>query len=441
MLVKTILLFGAGKSSACCIKYLGEHSLNKEFHFIVADADVEVARIKTAAFPQIETLGIDITDAEVRIDLIKKADVVISMLPPSLHILVATDCVQASVHLLTASYLDDHMKALEPEIKTKNLLFICELGLDPGIDHMSAMSLIEQIRKDGGEITSFKSHCGGLIAPESDDNPWHYKISWNPRNVVNAGKQGAIYLQDGQLVTKDYDQLFDVDQKVLIPGEHEQTWGYYANRDSLSYTATYGLEHASDFIRTTLRHPAFITGWEKIVEFELTNEDKIYDSNILSVQQVLKLHLQKNEKAELYNDAVRQNDQLSKQLNFLQLHIDETKLNYGLCSICDVLQYAMENKLALRPDDKDMIVMMHEIVYKKETQPHLLKSALVVKGEDNMYTAMAKTVGLPLAITAELIIQNKLDLTGLHIPASKEIYRPVLKKLASEGIIFKEFSL
>ena len=197
--MKTILLLGAGKSATVLIEYLLANAATEGWQLVLVDADLQRAREKLKDHPLSIAVAFDIKQEPQRQTFIQEADVVISLLPPALHILVAQDCVTFGKNLLTASYVDDAMKALQPEIEKKGLLFLCEMGLDPGIDHMSAKKMIDEINSEGGQIVSFMSHCGGLVAPESDDNPWHYKISWNPRNVVMAGKAGAIYKENGEI--------------------------------------------------------------------------------------------------------------------------------------------------------------------------------------------------------------------------------------------------
>ncbi|HEX4877166.1 MAG TPA: saccharopine dehydrogenase C-terminal domain-containing protein, partial [Chitinophagaceae bacterium] len=226
--MKKILLFGAGKSATVLIDYLLKNATVEHWHITVVDADINLAKGKISGSPHASALSFDINNDDERIKHIRHADIVISLLPPFLHILVARDCVVHHKNLLTASYIDDDIKALEPEIKGRRLLFLCEMGLDPGIDHMSAMKLIDEVRNDNGTITSFKSHCGGLVAPESDNNPWHYKISWNPRNIIMAGKAGAHYRENGREVKLNYQQLFNEERQVEIPGLGFLGW--YANR-------------------------------------------------------------------------------------------------------------------------------------------------------------------------------------------------------------------
>jgi saccharopine dehydrogenase (NADP+, L-glutamate forming) len=293
---------------------------------------------------------------------------------------------------------------------------------------MSAMQIIHDIQSNGGQISSFKSHCGGLIAPESDNNPWHYKISWNPRNIVTAGKAGAIYQQDGKVVTKNYEQIFEDCAQLNIP--QVGSLAYYPNRDSLSYIPLYQLETAQTFIRTTLRYANFCLGWNKIVQAELTSDEELIDTNGLSFAQFFQDHLNKYQ-VELNTP------ELMEQFNFLGLN-DPTLINKGILSTAQILQAILEAKWKLQEGDKDLIVMLHELEYSMNNQQYALQSALVVKGDDELHTAMAKTVGLPLGIAAVLILENKIAIKGLHIPIIKEIYEPVLAELIKEGIAFKE---
>jgi saccharopine dehydrogenase-like NADP-dependent oxidoreductase len=369
------------------------------------------------------------------------------------------------------------------------------MGLDPGIDHMSAMKLIDEIHAKGGTITSFKSHCGGLIAPESDNNPWHYKISWNPKNIILAGKAGATYKCNNEQVTLKYEQLFNTNNIIETP--NGTTYAYYANRDSLSYIPLYNLEEAHYFLRTTLRHPEFVLGWKNIIDLQLTNEEPLYETNGMTIAEFFKVHFKKygfeqwiaelidkklllthqmmeeitnwmkveeqasevgetineeflsvdeqgnlhssniNESAATLANNIHEVNVSLQQLFFLGLE-DETLINKGLCSAADILQFIIEHKLALQPTDKDLVVMIHEIDYTLNNINHQLTSTLAIKGENNLFTAMAKTVGLPLGIAAKLIIENKINCTGLHIPTIKEIYKPVLEALQAEGIEFKE---
>jgi len=430
-----ILVFGAGKSATVLIDYLKRETRTRNWQLTVADADHNVVLQKLGSESHTHAVQIDILHAEKRRALIASADVVISLMPPALHYHVALDCLALRKHLLTASYVDEKIKALQSEIAEKGILFLCEMGLDPGIDHMSAMQLIHRIKSQGGRIHTFKSHCGGLVAPESDNNPWHYKISWNPRNVVLAGKAGAVFLKDGKEQEIAYDQLFHQSGLVEIPAIG--SLAYYANRDSLSYIDKYALQSCTEFIRTTLRYPDFCKGWAAIVDLKLTDESQTYATDGMTMQDFLQSHIQYHQLpisvTRLSDDPLIQNMLLS-----LGLNSSELLINKGMCSAADILQWRMESSWILEPHDKDMIVMLHEIDYELNGQQKSIKSSLVVKGEDHLRTAMAKTVGLPLGIAAILIGENSLSEKGLHIPIIPSIYTPVLTMLEKEGIIFHE---
>lgn len=500
--MKQVLLFGAGKSATVLIDYLLSHAGTASWKVIVVDANPDLAREKIGNSSYGEAVSFDIMDEAKRQEYIQHADIVISLLPPSLHREVAKDCVFFSRHLLTASYVDDDIRKWEKDIAAKDLLFLCEMGLDPGIDHMSAMKLIDGIRAKGNRIVSFQSHCGGLVAPESDDNPWHYKISWNPRNIVLAGKAGAHYRYKGEEKRLSYEELFTPDNRVDVPGIGSFSW--YPNRDSLSYTSLYGLQDIPTFVRTTLRHPDFLYGWKNIIELKLTDETPQYESDGKSLGVLFKEHMDKNGFGEWlqqklserfskskemlqnlmklieFEEETGQNVQDSlmtadesgnlhemgmeevknrgaaflahtmheanltlKQLFYLGLDDMNTSVNRGMISPADLMQFALEKKLALLPEDKDMIVMLHEIGFTSEgstvgNEQSTLRSSLVVIGENNIQTAMAKTVGLPLGIAAKLILEDKIKLRGLHIPTSAEIYEPVLKELENYGVKFRE---
>jgi saccharopine dehydrogenase-like NADP-dependent oxidoreductase len=421
--MKNILLFGAGKSSTCLIDFLIYEISKNDWSLTVADGNPELAKSKTRDAINSSAVSIDVADEAGRKELIRKANIVISLLPPALHFLVAKACVELKKNLLTASYVDEKIKSLQPEIEKAGLLFLCEMGLDPGIDHMSAMELIHRIKKEKGNITSFKSHTGGLIAPESDNNPWHYKISWNPRNVVLAGIAGAVYKENDSIIKKKYEELFDHCEEINVSDIGRLS--YYPNRYSLSYIPVYGLESASTFIRTTLRYPSFCKAWKAVVEAGLTDDRKNINIDNLTF---------KKWSAGIEPFITKEN---RDQLEFLGLFEDIAVPSNAKTS-ADILQYLLESKLAMNTLDKDMIVMVHEFEHETEQKKYSLRSSLIVKGEDSIRTAMAKTVGLPIGIAAKLILQDKIKLTGLHIPILPEIYEPVLDELKQHGIQFKE---
>jgi saccharopine dehydrogenase-like NADP-dependent oxidoreductase len=447
---KHIVLFGAGKSATDLIDFLTLRCGGLGWHLTVVDTQEAFVLSKTLGRPGTSAVGMDIqAEGHKRFALVRQADVVISMMPPALHQLIASDCLTAGRHLLTASYTDPAMRAMAPAIKEKGLLFLCEMGLDPGIDHMSAMQAIRGIQENGGEILAFRSHCGGLVAPESDDNPWHYKISWNPRNIVLAGKAGAFFREDGVDRHLLYGELFDPQKLVTVPDLGLLSW--YPNRDSLAYAALYGLDRVPTFVRTTLRHPAFSSGWKNVVALQLTDEASFYDTRSMSLAVFFRTHFRRFGWSEWLNAngslgtqlgtllrlSPREGALLEQQLLYLGWNSGEL-INRGMASAADVLQFILETKLALQPQDKDMVVMLHEIRYRTEGKTHEWQGSLVVKGSDALHTAMARTVGLPLGIAAILLLQERITVTGLHIPTIPEIYEPVLQHLEAEGIVFQE---
>ena len=436
---EVVLVFGAGKSATCLIDYIITEAAENNWRVTVADNDLALAQSKVGKQQHATAVSINVENIAERNQLIQSADIVISLLPPALHFLVAQDCVRFGKNLLTASYTDEKIKSLQPAIEEKKLLFLCEMGLDPGIDHMSAMQLIHKIKDEGGSITSFISHCGGLVAPESDDNPWHYKISWNPRNVVMAGKAGAVYLESKEVKNRKYEELFNHERVIDFPGVGSLSW--YPNRDSLDYIKVYGLEGISSFIRTTLRYPAFSYGWKKIIDLQLTAENIFYETDGMSLQHFFKQHFEQVGHSAVVRKYKDQKDAFYQQLLYLGAEDKTTIINKGKCSAMDVLQLCLEKKLVLNAHDKDMIVMLHEIEYLQAGKKKSIKSSLLVKGDDNIRTAMAKTVGLPLGIAAKLILQGKIKETGLHIPVIPSIYKPVLQELQEHGISFHENSL
>jgi saccharopine dehydrogenase-like NADP-dependent oxidoreductase len=427
--VPCILLFGAGKSATVLIQYLAKITFEKQWNFTVADLNLSNILSKTTTTPYLTAVALEIEDENARRTLIQTADVVISLLPPTLHFLVAKDCLMLRKHLLTASYLDEPIQSLAKDITDAGLLFLGEMGLDPGIDHMSAMQLIDEIHAKGGAISSFKSYCGGLIAPEFNTNPWQYKITWNPRNIVTAGKAGAIYKEQNQVVEKNYASIFKDCSSLQLEGVGELA--YYPNRDSLSYIPIYGLESAATFMRATFRYPDFCKGWQKVVEAGFTSDEDLIDTHNTSYANMMERQLQQKE-------VLLQSDLLKYQFNWLGLR-DHRLINKGIQPISAVFQQLLENKWKLEPGDKDLVVMLHEIEFKLDGESQVAKTSLIVKGDDERNTAMAKTVGLPLGIAAILLLENKITLRGLHIPIVKEIYHPVLEILEQEGIKFRNF--
>ena len=431
---QTILIIGAGKSATVLIQYLQQKAVENDWYILLADGDETTAKNKWNNAPNGTALGVNIENEMDRQNLVQKADIVVSMLPAQLHFLVAKDCLHFEKPLFTASYVDDNMRSIAADIASKKLLFLCEMGLDPGIDHMSAMAIIDEIHEKGGKITSFKSHCGGLVAPESDNNPWHYKISWNPRNIILAGKAGAIYLENGVTVSKQYPEIFDQAPVVDLPGIGHLA--FYPNRNSLSYIDTYQLHGLKDFVRTTLRYPAFCAGWNAIVQLHLTDETVIDLAPNTSIKNWFQGHIQQHGLEDLLKQF-NQDPTIQEQLKFIGL-FDEINIPTQFNSNASILQWLLEDRWKLAATDKDLVVMLHEIEYNIGDRQFKLDSSMVLKGEDAMNTAMATTVGLPLAMGVCAYLKGEIQMTGLHIPIDARIYQPILKSLAEEGIVFEE---
>ncbi|HXD76495.1 MAG TPA: saccharopine dehydrogenase C-terminal domain-containing protein [Puia sp.] len=423
-----ILLFGAGKSATSLIRYLIAAAGPRGWQLTVADSNLSLVQSKIGGAANARAASLSVEEESERDRLVGTADVVISLLPPSLHHLVARSCLRAGKHLLTASYTDDSIRAMKPDIDRSGKLFLCEMGLDPGIDHMSALHFIDKVRRLGEAIVSFHSHTGGLIAPESDDNPWHYKISWNPRNVVRAGASGARFRADGRVVERSYAELFEQTGRINLKETGPLAW--YPNRDSLPYMALYSLEGVETFIRTTLRYPVFCKGWAPIVRAGLTDDVqplKDAGGSVFAPRALTIAHWS----APLLPYVDEHNRKLYEYLGLFS----PAPVPANARTSADVLQFLLETRLKMRPRDRDMIVMQHEIGCSSGAS---YKSTLVVKGEDSLDTAMARTVGLPLGIAAKLLLDGKLSLTGLQIPVSPELYVPVLKELELQGIGFEE---
>lgn len=440
--MKTIVIFGAGRSSSSLISYMVDTSAQNGWKLIIADQVVSHLQHKFSGL--IEIISADITDGEVRDQLVSKADLVISLLPVKLHLLVARSCLQFSKNFLTASYVSSDMKLLEPEIKKRGLLFLNEMGLDPGIDHMSAMRVIDRIKGEGHELLCFESFTGGLVAPESDDNPWNYKFSWNPRNVVLAGQEGpAKFRQEGKYKYIPYNRLFR--RTELIEIENFGKFEGYANRDSLKYVEQYHLEGIPTIYRGTLRRPGFSRAWNVFVQLGAT-DDSYYMEDVDKmtyrdfINSFLYYHKSDSVETKLYHYMhIDQDSDIIGKLEWLGI-FENKPIGLTRGTPAQILEHLLKQKWELKSDDKDLVVMWHKFIYKdvNTAQTYKITASMGITGEDAVKTAMAKTVGLPLGIAAKLILNGVIKTQGLHIPTISEIYNPVLNELEVYGIKFKE---
>jgi saccharopine dehydrogenase-like NADP-dependent oxidoreductase len=439
--MKKIMVIGAGRSSASLIRYLLEQSERENWKVVVADYDLSLAEEKTNKHPNSIAIQFDAQDVPTCDKYIKQMDAVVSLLPPSLHYLAALSAVKFGKHFLTASYVSKEIGELGKEALSKNVLLLNELGLDPGIDHMSAMQIIEKLKAEGAEIKAFKSYCGGLVAPEYDDNPWNYKFTWNPRNVVLAGQGTAQYRKDGKIRYLPYHRLFSELETFHFEGLGD--FEGYANRNSLSYIDIYGLSDIPTMIRGTLRRSGYARSWNTFVQLGMTDDGfRIAHSADWTYREFTDSFLPENpalsteqKMAAFLN--VAENAEIIDKLKWLGI-FESQKIGLANASPAQVLQKILEEKWQLKQEDKDMIVMQHLFDYQKDGKKYRLTSSLVVKGDSVQETAMAKTVGLPLGIGAKLLLKDQISLRGLQLPTVREIYEPILAELKSMGIEFTE---
>ena len=438
--MQTILILGGGKSSAFLIDYLADTCIRKERRLILADLDLDTSTQKLRNKFGTEARILDLENELDRKNLISEANLVISMLPAFLHPLIAKDCLELHKHFFTASYQSDELLEMRSEISQKGLLFLNECGLDPGLDHMSAMQIIDEAKARGEEIISFKSYCGGLLAPESEDNPWKYKFTWNPRNVVLAGQATSRYIDRGELKFVPYHQLFKRLETIHFPDLGD--FDGYPNRDSLSYRSIYGLEKIPTMLRGTLRRAGYCKAWNVFVQLGMCDDSFQLE---LPISSTLKDFLNSFLPS---NSALTAEEKLADLIHELDFETWEKiswlgffgtrKLPLSSGSPAQILQSILEEDWKLQPEDRDMIVMQHIFEIKTSTGIKEIRSSLVSFGKDSTYTAMAKTVGLPLAIAVDLFLDGKIKETGLQLPVSKEIYEPILHQLVSHGIKFIE---
>lgn len=441
--MKRVLVLGAGRSSPSLIKYLISRARTFNWAVIVGDASLENAQKRIGSPDNGKAILFDPLDTDTARQVIRNADIVISLLPPSLHPLVALRCLEEGKHFLSASYVSDEMRAFDVEARAKRLVFLNECGLDPGIDHLSAMKMIDDIRDRGGVITSFESFTGGLIAPGTDrDNPWRYKFTWNPHNVVTAGQQTAKYLYEGKPKYIPYQQLFKRVTPVYVP-DHGYYEGY-ANRDSLKYINAYGLEGISTMLRGTLRHKGFCAAWNIFVQlgccddtYEMEGISSMTHCDFIdsflppipdcgSVEEKLQMHF-----------ALEKSSPEIQMLKWSGF-FDHTLVGLSSGTPARILQHILNKKWALRDGDLDQIVMWHRFRYHLGGVGKEIQSSLVATGTDNTYTAMANTVGLPLGIATALIVAGRVHARGVVIPVTREFYEPILRELVQFGIAFNE---
>jgi len=440
--MKNILVIGAGKSSSALIKYLLDKSESESLKLTVADISTENANKLINNHKNAKAIILDVFDKNQRENQIKKADIVVSMLPARFHLQVAKDCISFEKHMVTASYISDEMKELDAEAKKKGLIFMNEIGLDPGIDHMSAMQIIDRIKNEGGKMLLFESFCGGIVAPESDTNLWNYKFTWNPRNVVLAGQGGAaMFIQEHTYKYIPYHKLFRRTEFLEV---NNSKFEAYANRDSLKYRSVYGLDDIPTMYRGTIRRIGFSRAWNIFVQLGMTDDSYVIEnSENMSYRDFVNLFLaySPSDSVELKLRSylkIDQDDLIWEKLLELDLFNPKKKIKLKKATPAKMLQKILEDSWTLEENDKDMIVMQHIFGYEINGQKQQIESSLIVLGENQTYTAMSKTVGLPVGIAALKILKGEIKTPGVQLPISKEVYEPILKELENYGVLFKE---
>lgn len=441
--MRNILIIGAGRSASSLIQYLLNKSEAENLHLTIGDLSLELAQRKTNNHKNTTAIAFDIFDETQRNIEIRKADIVISMLPAHMHIEVAKDCIRYKKHMVTASYVSDAMQALDAQAKENNLVFMNEIGLDPGIDHMSAMKIIDEIRDQGGKVILFESFCGGLVAPESDNNLWNYKFTWAPRNVVLAGQGGAAkFIQEGTYKYIPYHKLFRRTEFLEVEGYGR--FEGYANRDSLKYRSVYGLDDALTLYRGTIRRVGFSKAWNMFVQLGMTDDTYVVDdSETISYREFVNLFLpyHPTDSVEIklrLQLGIEQDDIMWDKL--MELDIFNANKIVGLknATPAQILEKILTDSWTLETQDKDMIVMYHKFGYEINGEQKQIDSKMVCIGDDQTYTAMAKTVGLPVAMATLQILNGNIKTPGVQLPINREVYLPILKELEQYGVLFKE---
>ena len=440
--MQKILIIGAGRSCTSLINYLLKEAEKENWYLTIAEKNLQLAKEKVDGSPLASVVDFDVFDEDQLQRMVHDHDLIISMLPASLHIHVAKKCAEIGKHFLTASYLKEDVKALDEAFKKAGKTVIMEMGLDPGIDHMSAMKVLDELREKKLELTGFETFTGGLIAEESvGDNPWKYKFTWNPRNVVLAGQGTCKFIQEGRYKYIPYHKLFRRTEMIFIPG-----YGYfegYANRDSLAYLDVYNLRGINTLYRGTLRRPGYCASWDVFVQLGATDDGyEMENVSTMTHRQFINSFLSYNphDSIELklahYINQPLDSDIMFK-LRWLGMFEDEpVGLEKG--TPAKILEHILKKKWTLQKEDKDMIVMWHKFNFMENGKHRQIESSMVTLGDDDQNTAMAKTVGLPLAIAAKLILKQEIQLAGVHVPTSKKIYKPVLKELSALGFDFNE---
>jgi saccharopine dehydrogenase-like NADP-dependent oxidoreductase len=436
-----VLVIGAGRVAPPLVRYL----LNLPgVHTTVCDARADAAAALVVGHARARAVELSIQDVDRLLALVREHDVAVSLLPAPLHPHVAELCVRHGKHLVTTSYVGPAMRALDGPARAAGAILLNEVGLDPGIDHMSAMQVIDGVRKAGGRVASFISYCGGLPAPDANDNPWGYKFSWSPRGVLTAGKNGAVFLRGGRRVEIPPSELFLAREPVTVDGV--PGWPVlegYPNRDSLGYVSVYGLDAVETMLRGTLRYPGWCETMKAVVDLGLLDETPTVFANMSLAEwlgkatgapsaAVVRAHVQ----GVLGQPA---SSPILKRLEWLGLFSSEPIPGLSQpATALDLLAARMERLMAYQPNERDMVVMQHQFIAEQGGKREKIVSTLVQFGEPGGDSAMARTVGLPAAIATRLILERRLTTPGVQVPVAAPVYEPILTELGSAGVRFVE---
>lgn len=436
-----ILIFGAGRSSVYLISEMQKYC---ECHSgIVTLLDQNLKELPAALKNHAQTQYVEesVGNTTVVNLEIKRNDLVISMLPPSLHVAIAKLCLHHGKDLITASYVSEEMKLLDAEVRKKGLLFLNEVGVDPGLDHISALDFIDKIKVKGASIKSFKSHTGGIVAEKTPENLWNYKITWNPKNVVGAGRDGAFFLKENQHVEVDYLKVFSAIQPVKM---YNESYDSYPNRDSLKYIDKYNLQEVTGCYRGTLRHEGFCEAWDVFIQLGITDDNKVIQFEENSTRQDF-LAFFLNKKSEKSTKAVfldtlnmTSKNPIFKKFEQLNFFKNSTPLVLLQGTPATILQSILVESWKITPSDNDMLVMQHEVDFELNGKTEKATSSLKVVGKDHHFTAMAITVGATIFEAFKLIFENKTQLKGVCIPTEKTLYAQLIEGIKSHNIVFDE---
>jgi len=436
--MKKVLVLGAGLVAGAHTRYLLEQP---DFHVTVASRTVRKAKDIIKDYPNGEARQLNVADAAALEGLISQADLAVSLLPYAYHPTVARLCVKHRKHMVTTSYVKEPMVQLDGAAQEAGVILLNEIGVDPGIDHMAAMKIIHQVQRDGGEITSFTSWCGGLPAPEANSNPYGYKFSWSPKGVLLASRNSARYLKDGMEVMIPGEELFDHRWTVPVEVEGEMIdFEGYPNRDSLPYMETYGITTTRGMFRGTLRNVGWCETMKKIVDLGLVDTDKLDDIAGLTFAQFTARLI--GSSGDLKQDlaaylSIAEDSQVMSRLEWLGLLSDDP-LPVTKGAPIDILTARMLEKMQFEEGERDLLILQHEFMAEYPDQRQKITATMVDFGIPHGDTSMSRTVGLPAAIGVRMILQGKINLTGVHTPVVPEIYEPVLEELERLGIGFTE---